>query len=134
MEILHNLPKLCFSKLFTPTSKYFYRDISVIYFATLPIASLQQKVVSTHVQKSWHYPFVIVNPVVKHSLFCAPNVTIISSTSCSILHLTRRPSQSNPSHPLIAYAATSVSDGVFIFSNIIWYHILKYDTLLSSQI
>merc|ERR1711974_365996 len=35
----------------------------------------------------------------------------ISSVSCSVLHPTRRPSIQ--SHPFIAYAATSVSDGVF---------------------
>ena len=43
--------------------------------------------------------------------YCAPSpiVTLISSASCSITHPTRR----FPSiHPLIAYAATSVSDGV----------------------
>ena len=38
----------------------------------------------------------------------------ISSVSCSILHTTRRPSIHPSLPPLIAYAATSVSDGVFM--------------------
>ena len=39
-------------------------------------------------------------------------VWVISSVSCSILHPTQRFPSNHPIHPLIAYAATSVSDSV----------------------